>query len=84
MLQGVERLRAFAPPGGVPKLFCGDCGSALFSRDPLSDPEVAVRLGALDRDPAIRPEYRLFVDSACEWEPIPDDGLPRYPGRLPH
>jgi hypothetical protein len=24
------------------------------------------------------------VDSAAPWEPIPDDGLPRFPERMPH
>ncbi len=83
MLQGSEQLRSFSPPGGVPKLFCSICGSALFSRDPFSDAEVAVRLGALDRDPGIRPDYRQFVDSASSWEPLPDDGLTRYPRMRP-
>jgi hypothetical protein len=80
MLQGAERLRAFAPPTGVPKLFCVSCGSALFSGDPFSDREVAVRLGTLDGDPGIRPQYRQFTDNAAVWEPIPDDGLARHPG----
>jgi hypothetical protein len=62
----------------VPKLFCGTCGSALFSGDPFSDEEVAIRLGAFDADPGIRPEYRQFVDSAASWEPVPDDGLTRH------
>jgi hypothetical protein len=79
LLQGAEQLRSYQPEGGVPKLFCASCGSALFSGDPFSDAEVAVRLGTLDRDPAIRPQYRQFVDSAAPWEPIPQDGLDRYP-----
>jgi hypothetical protein len=78
MLQGREQLHSFTPPGGVPKLFCTTCGSALFSRNPFADEEVAVRLGALDRDPGIRPQYRQFVDSAAPWEPVPQDGLERY------
>ena len=41
-------------PTGVPKLFCATCGSALFSGEPFSDEEVAVRLGTLDRDPGSR------------------------------
>ena len=45
LLQGRERLRSFQPQSGVPKLFCETCGSALFSGDPLADPQVAVRLG---------------------------------------
>jgi hypothetical protein len=79
LLGGEAQLRAFQPPSGVPKLFCGTCGSALFSGDPLADEEVAVRLGAFDEDPGVRPQYRQFVDSAAPWETIPDDGLRRYP-----
>ena len=74
--QGEERLRSWDPPDGSPKFFCGDCGSALFSRSPGS---VGIRLGALDSDPGIRPAYHQFVAYAAAWEPIPDDGLPRFP-----
>jgi hypothetical protein len=80
LLQGTEELRSYRLPTGVPKLFCGSCGSALFSGDPFSDAEVALRLGTLDRDPGIRPQYRQFIDSAVPWEPVPEDGLQRYPG----
>jgi hypothetical protein len=80
LLAGEEQLRSYLPPQGRPKVFCANCGSALFSGDPLHDDEVAVRLGALDGDPGIRPRYRMYVDSAVSWEPIPDDGLTRYPG----
>jgi hypothetical protein len=79
LLAGEEQLRSFQPEGGVPKLFCATCGSALFSGDPFSDATVAVRLGTLDRDPGIRPHFRQFVDSAATWEPLPDDGLERHP-----
>jgi hypothetical protein len=79
LLEGADELRAFKPPTGVPKLFCARCGSALFSGDPFTDEEVAVRLGALDRDPGIALEYRQFVDSAAPWEAVPQDGLRRYP-----
>ena len=81
LLQGEDRLRAFQPPEGVPKLFCSTCGGHLFSGDPANDEEVAVRLGAIEGDPGIRPEYRMFVDSAAAWVEIPDDGLTRYPSR---
>jgi hypothetical protein len=72
-------MRAWKPETGAQKWFCGDCGSALFSRNP-SDPErVGVRLGAFDSDPEIRPGWRQFVAYAAAWEEIPDDGLPRHP-----
>ena len=38
---------------------------------------------AFDGDPAIRPSSRAYVAYAAAWEPIPDDGLPRYPEARP-
>jgi hypothetical protein len=79
-LQGEEQVRSFTPPVGKPKLFCSRCGSALFSGDPLHDGEIAVRLGALDRDPGIRPKYRMYLRSAVAWEPVPQDHLEHHQG----
>ena len=80
---GEELVRAFEPPDGFAKLFCGECGSALFSRS-REDPDVmGVRLGVLDGDPGVRPQFRQFTAFAAPWEPIPDDGLPRHAGSRP-
>jgi hypothetical protein len=79
IVQGEDRLRVWAPEGGAEKLFCGDCGSALFSRDPASGEVRGVRLGSFDGDPGVRPASRQYVNYAAPWEPIPDDGLPRHP-----
>lgn len=84
LLAGEERLRAFTPvDGGVTKLFCASCGGHVLSGDPLHDEQVAVRLGALDGDPGIRPEYRQFLRSAVTWETVPDDALERHAGARP-
>jgi hypothetical protein len=64
--------------GGFEKCFCSNCGSALFSRNAQTGGEVGVRLGTVDGDPGIRPQKRQFTDYAAIWEPIPDDGLPRF------
>jgi hypothetical protein len=81
LVAGEDLVRLFQPPGGWPKAFCSSCGSALWSRSP-DDPEVlSIRLGAFDADPGIRPGYRQFVAYAAPWEPIPEDGLPRFPER---
>jgi hypothetical protein len=80
---GEEQLRAWAPPDGMEKLFCGACGSALLVRHPDSGEIVAVRLGAIDGDPGVRPSAHQFVAYAAPWEPLPDDGLPRYDERMP-
>jgi hypothetical protein len=83
-LTGEQLLRGYRPPeGGWEKVFCSRCGSAVVSRDP-GDPEVcSVRMGTLDGDPGIRASRRQFVAYAAPWEPIPDDGLERFPERAP-
>jgi hypothetical protein len=79
--QGEELIRTYAPPDGFPKLFCGACGSALWSQSPVNPEIISVRLGAFDGDPGIRPSLRQFVAYAASWEDIPDDGLPRHAER---
>ncbi len=80
---GEELIRAYEPDDGFAKLFCSSCGGALWSRHPEDLDWISVRLGAFDGDPGIRPSYRQFVAFAAPWEPIPDDGLPRFPERRP-
>jgi hypothetical protein len=83
IVAGDDLVRVYRPEDGFLKEFCSVCGSALWSRSP-DDPEVvSVRLGTFDRDPGIRPSTRQFVAYAAVWEPIPDDGLPRYPEHRP-
>jgi hypothetical protein len=83
LLSGKELLGAYRPEDGFAKVFCTNCGSALWSESP-DDPEIkGVRFGAFDGDPGIRPDHRQFVAYAAPWEPIPDDGLPRYPEGRP-
>lgn len=80
ILDGEDLVRAYVPPtGGWEKLFCSACGSALFSRNPADPEEMSVRLGVIDGDPGVRPSKRQFTSYAAAWEPIPDDGLPRFP-----
>jgi hypothetical protein len=57
-------------------------GSALFSQDPRNPEVIFVRMGSFDDDPGVRPGGRVHVASAAVWEPIPDDGLTRFPGRV--
>jgi hypothetical protein len=78
ILEGEQLVRSYEPPDGFAKLFCSVCGSSLFSRNPARPEQMAVRLGAFDGDPGIRPRYRQHVASAAPWEPIPEDRLPRH------
>jgi hypothetical protein len=83
VIAGEGELRSWAPEGGFEKLFCGRCGSALFSRAPGTGEYASVRLGAIDGHPGIRPQWHQFVAYAAPWQELPDDGLPRYPEAPP-
>ncbi len=83
IVKGEEQLRVWTPPDGHEKWFCGECGSAIFTRDPTDHTKLGVRMGAIDGDPGVRPSFHQFVAYAAVWEPIPEDGLPRYPERPP-
>lgn len=84
LLAGADLITAWRHvDGGFEKCFCRVCGSHLFSRNPDNDREMSVRMAAFDGDPGVRPSYRMWVDFAAPWEPIPDDGLERFPERKP-
>jgi hypothetical protein len=83
ILAGEALVRSFSFDDGWSKEFCGRCGSALWSHARDGSGAMSVRLGTLDQDPGLRPSYRQFVGYASPWEPIPDDGLPRYPEARP-
>jgi hypothetical protein len=83
LVSGEDLVRIYRPDEGFEKAFCSTCGSALFGRHPDDAELISVRMGAFDADPGVRPSYRQFVAYAAPWEPIPDDGLPRFPDRRP-
>lgn len=77
---GREKLRMWKPPDGCgEKWFCGDCGSAIFGSNASHPESVGIRMGTFDADPGVRPSVRQFVAYAAVWEPLPDDGLARFP-----
>ncbi len=56
----------------------------LFRGDWPEGSMIGVRLGTLDGEPGVRPQYHMFVDSRASWDELPDDGLPRFPQRVPN
>jgi hypothetical protein len=84
LLSGEELLRVYVPDQGTAvKVFCSVCGSSLFGgRWPQGD-EISIRLGSLDDDPQIRPQFHTYVASRAAWDELPDDGLPRYDAGKP-
>jgi hypothetical protein len=84
ILEGDSALVAWDPGDGTfLKEFCGVCGSHLFARNPHDPFDRKVRLGPLDGDPGVRPARHSFAAYAPVWEPIADDGLPRFDERPP-
>jgi hypothetical protein len=80
LLSGDELVKAWRhPDGGFEKCFCRECGAHLFSRNPDEATQMSIRMSAFDSDPGVRPQFRQFVAYAAAWEPIPDDGLERFP-----
>ena len=85
LVQGEQLVAAWRhPDGGFEKCFCSACGAHLFSRNPDDPAQMGIRLGAFDGDPGVRPSWRAYVAYAVPWEPIPDDGLERFPEARPH
>jgi hypothetical protein len=80
IVDGADALRTWRPPDGLPKSYCAHCGGQVFSGDPDTAATFGIRLGTVDGDPEIRPRWRQWVESAPDWEPIPEDGLPRFAG----
>ncbi|HLX20509.1 MAG TPA: GFA family protein [Gaiellaceae bacterium] len=79
LLAGAELVKTYTPEDGWAKSFCSNCGSALWSHSPETGEVGSVRIGLFDPPHDIRPEWHTFVTYACEWEPMRDDGLERYP-----
>ena len=78
LVQGAELVRSYVPGGGATKAFCSVCGSSLFGGSWPEGDEVTIRLGSVDGDPGIRPQFHTFVGSKAGWWEITDD-LPQYP-----
>jgi hypothetical protein len=81
--EGRGLIREWPPGDGWVKSFCSACGSHLYTTHPDNPELIAIHMGAFDEDPGVRPSAHQFVSSSAPWEPIPDDGLPRFPARLP-
>jgi len=75
LLRGAEDLRRHGDAGGE-DLFCGRCGSLLYSI--VRDGAYAhVTYGTLVDAPNLRPNAHIFVGSKAPWFEISDD-LPQY------
>jgi hypothetical protein len=80
LVSGHDRIGVWRPDdGGAVKAFCVACGSSLFGGSWPEGDEISIRLGSVDGDPGIRPQWHTYVASRAPWDEIADD-LPRYEG----
>ena len=83
-IRGEEQLGVYRPADSqLAAIFCRTCGSTLFRGEWPDGDLIGIRLGTLDGDPGIEPQFHIFVDSRGPAEQLPDDGLPRFSERVP-
>jgi hypothetical protein len=80
IVAGNEALVEFESSLGVHRVFCGVCGSPLFSRRNGSPLPIRIRIGTLDTPVLGKPAAHIFVSDKAEWFDIHDD-IPQYPER---
>jgi len=81
LASGEHLIRTYRPDMNASvKAFCVACGSSLFGGTWPEGDEISIRLGCIDGDPGIRPQYHTFVASRAPWDEIHDD-LPQHAGR---
>jgi len=78
LLSGEHMLRAFESSPGKERVFCGQCGSPLFSRRRDLPQVIRLRAGALDEPVQARPIAHFYVSNKASWWPILDS-LPQFP-----
>jgi hypothetical protein len=80
LVSGAELLKDFESSPGVHRVFCGQCGSPLYSRRP-GPPELRrLRIGSLDTPLPMTPTAHIYHADKAEWFEMHDD-VPKYAQR---
>jgi len=82
LLQGGDVLREHRASPGKRRVFCGTCGSPLFSQRDDAPAALRLRAGSLDDGADLVLGVHIQTDSKAAWWPI-DDERPRYPAAGP-
>lgn len=84
IIAGAELLQAYESSPGKERVFCGRCGSPLYSRRPVEPEILRLRIGTLDTSVGTRPSAHIWVSDKADWDVICDD-IPQFaefePGR---
>jgi len=82
LVQGGDALREYRASPGKRRVFCGACGSPIFSQRDDTPEMLRLRVGGLDDDRGLAVGFHIQAAFQASWQPIADD-LPAYPGAAP-
>ena len=82
LLSGQDALRDHRASPGKRRVFCGTCGSPVFSQRDESPEVLRLRAGLLDTPVEARPAFWFHTASKADWWP-PERDLPEHPGEAP-
>lgn len=77
LLRGAGLLSSYSASPGKHRIFCGVCGSPVFSRRDSVPDVLRVRAGTIDGDLPTRPIAHFYHASRANWFDCNDD-LPRF------
>jgi hypothetical protein len=75
--RGLRWIESPASDSDARRGFCAECGSSLFW-DPREGERMAIAAGSLDEPTGLKVVAHVYTSQARDYEPLPDDGLPRY------
>ena len=64
--------------GTVQRVFCGNCGSPIYSVTPDQPDVYFIKTGTLDDTSGFTPQFHIWCDSKQAWVDVPD-GVPAMP-----
>lgn len=76
-LAGRDLLRRYESSPGKTRVFCGTCGSPIYSERTALPEVLRLRAGLLDQPLARGLAFHAYMGSKCNWWPV-DDTLPRF------
>ena len=82
LLQGQDLLREYRASPAKRRVFCGVCGSPIFSQRDDAPDVLRLRVGGLDDDSGLEIGFHIQAAFQATWQPI-DDDHPAYPGAGP-
>lgn len=83
IIAGTNLVTEFESSPGKFRVFCGRCGSPLYSRRAARPDVIRLRLGALEYPPpSLRIDAHIHDADRASWEDSADD-TPRYPAEEP-